>query len=154
MKPIKVQSHASLKREMMAVAKGERPAPADAGGASFASVEALLSLLTPQNRDLLTLIRKVKPESIAELAVLTERTQSSLTRTLGKLEAAGFVHLPSVNGRKRPTAVRSLRINIDPVAQDDTRDDGRMSETQIAAIRTMEPQQFTPTRSLRKVVGK
>ena len=38
-------------------------------------------------------IRDKKPQSIAELADLTGRAQPNLTRTLGKLEAIGFVRL-------------------------------------------------------------
>jgi len=120
MKHIKIQGHALLREEMRAIARGEKPAPKGAGGTSFDSVEALLRLLTPQNRELMATIRDKKPQSIAELAALTGRAQPNLTRTLGKLEAVGFVHLKSVNRRKIPTtAVRSLRINIDPFSQND-----------------------------------
>ncbi|MGA7950821.1 MAG: MarR family transcriptional regulator [Thiobacillaceae bacterium] len=120
MKQVKIQGHASLREEMKAVARGERPAPKDAGGMSFDSVEALLRLLTPQNRELLAVIRDKKPQSIAELAELTGRAQPNLTRTLGKLEAVGFVRFKSVNRRKVPTAsVHSLRIKIDPFSQND-----------------------------------
>ncbi|MHB8743891.1 MAG: HVO_A0114 family putative DNA-binding protein [Sulfuricaulis sp.] len=120
MKHFKVQSHKSLKEEMKAVARGGRSAPKNAAGTSFESVDALLRLLTPQNRRLLAIIRDKKPQSIAELAELTGRAQPNLTRTLGKLEAVGFVLLKSINRRKVPTtAVRSLRINIDPFSQND-----------------------------------
>jgi len=52
--------------------------------------------------------------------VLTGRAQPNLTRTLGKLEVIGFVHLKNVDRRKVPTAtVHSLRINIDPFSQND-----------------------------------
>jgi predicted transcriptional regulator len=120
MKRVKIQGHASLREEMKAVARGKKKAPKDAGGISFDSVEALLRLLTPQNRELLAVIRDKKPQSIAELAELTGRAQPNLTRTLGKLEAVGFVRLKSVNRRKIPTAaIRSLRINIDPFSQND-----------------------------------
>ena len=120
MKHFKIQSHASLRNEMKAVARGKKPAPKDAGGISFDSVEALMRLLTPRNRELLAVIRDKRPQSIAELAELTGRAQPNLTRTLGKLEAIGFVHLESVNRRKIPTAaIRSLRINIDPFSQND-----------------------------------
>jgi predicted transcriptional regulator len=119
-KHFKVQSHALLREEMKAVARGERPAPKDAGGTTFDSVEALLRLLTPQNRELLAVIRDKKPQSIAELSELTGRAQPNLTRTLGKLEAVGFVRMKSVDRRKVPTTtVRSLRINIDPFSQND-----------------------------------
>ena len=120
MKQVKIQGHATLRKEMKAVARGDKAAPKDAGGISFDSVEALLRLLTPQNRALLAVIRDKKPQSIAELAELTGRAAPNLTRTLGKLEAIGFVRLTSVNRRKIPTtAVRSLKINIDPFSQND-----------------------------------
>ena len=57
MKHFKIQGHASLRKEMKAVARGERLAPKDAWGTTFDSVEALLRLLTPQNRELLAIIR-------------------------------------------------------------------------------------------------
>ena len=120
MKQVKIQGHAALRKEMKAVARGNKAAPRDAGGISFDSVDALLRLLTPQNRALLAVIRDKKPQSIAELAELTGRAAPNLTRTLGKLEAIGFVRLTSVNRRKIPTAaVRSLKINIDPFSQND-----------------------------------
>jgi predicted transcriptional regulator len=91
MKPIKIQSLASLEQEMKAVARGERPAPADAAQPSFNSVAAVMDLLTPDNLRLLAVIRDRKPRSIAELAQLTGRAQPNLTRTLAKLEGAGFI---------------------------------------------------------------
>jgi predicted transcriptional regulator len=120
MKQVKIQGHAALRKEMKAVARGEKTAPKNPGGISFDSVDALLRLLTPQNRALLAVIRDKKPQSIAELAELTGRAQPNLTRTLGKLEAIGFVRFTSVNRRKIPmAAVRSLKINIDPFSQND-----------------------------------
>lgn len=120
MKHFKIQGHASLRKEMKAVARGERLAPKDAGRTTFDSVETLLRLLTPQNRELLAIIRDKKPQSIAELAELTGRAQPNLTRTLGKLAAIGFVRLKNVDRRKVPTTtVHSLRINIDPFSQND-----------------------------------
>jgi predicted transcriptional regulator len=53
MKHAKVQSLRSLREEMKAVARGERPAPAEASKPSFNSVEAVVRLLTPDNRRLL-----------------------------------------------------------------------------------------------------
>ena len=120
MKHVRIQSHASLREEMKAVARGQRKAPKHAAGMSFDSVGALMRLLTPQNRELLAVIRDKKPQSIAELAQLTGRAQPNLTRTLGKLEAIGFVRFKNVERRKVPTTiVHSLRINIDPFSQND-----------------------------------
>ena len=108
MKHFKIQGHASLRKEMKAVARGERLAPKDAGGTTFDSVEALLRLLTPQNRALLAIIRDKKPQSIAELAELTGRAQPNLTRTLGKLASIGFVRLTNIDRRKVPTTTVSF----------------------------------------------
>ena len=82
MKHTKIQSLRSLREEMKAVARGERPAPADANKPSFNSVEAVVRLLTPDNRRLLALIRDRKPRSVAELVTMTGGAQPTLTRTL------------------------------------------------------------------------
>ena len=81
----RIMSHNELRNEMIAVAKGEKKAPADAHEQSFESVEALMRLLTPENRELLAIIRDRKPQSIAELAQLSGRAAPNLTRTLSKL---------------------------------------------------------------------
>ena len=117
----RIQSLKSLREEMKAVARGERPAPADAARTSFNSTEALVRLLTPGNRALLALIRDRKPESVAALAKLSGRAQPNLTRTIAKLEAAGLVAIV-VAGRKRGlrAVVSKLRVEIDPYSNRDT----------------------------------
>lgn len=91
----------SLRDEMKAVARGRKPVPADAARPSFNSVEALVRLLTPENRQLLSLIRARKPESMTELREWTGRAQPNLSRTLAKLEAAGLVTMKPGNGRHK-----------------------------------------------------
>lgn len=104
----------------MAVARREKAAPKDAAAPSFNSIDALIRLLTPENRELLATIRDRKPQSISELAEITGRAQPNLTRTLAKLEAVGFVRMRIVNRRKVPTAsVRTLHVEIDPFSQND-----------------------------------
>ncbi|HUZ72698.1 MAG TPA: MarR family transcriptional regulator [Patescibacteria group bacterium] len=120
MKEVKIQSHAGLRKEMKAVATGKMAAPKDAADMSFDSVETLLRLLTPKNRELLAVIRDRKPQSVAELAKMTGRKPPNVLRTLGKLEAVGFIRMKTVNHRKVPTAaVHALRISIDPFSQND-----------------------------------
>ena len=120
MTSVKIQSHASLRKEMVAVAKGEIPAPKNASGISFESVEALMRLLTPENRALLAVIRDSKPPSIAELAELVGRKPPNVTRTLGKLVAIGFVRMETVRRRKVPVvAIRPFRISVDPFSDND-----------------------------------
>ena len=120
MTTFKIQSLRSLREEMKAVARGERPAPADAARPSFNSVDALIRLLTPENRRLLALIRDRKPGSVAELVQLTGRAQPNLTRTLAKLEAAGFIRMKAVGRRKAPSAaIKKIVVEIDPFSQRD-----------------------------------
>lgn len=120
MKRYKIQSLASLEEEMRAVARGERPAPADAAKPSFNSVDALVRLLTPENRRLLALIRDRKPGSVSELVQMTGRAQPNLTRTLAKLEAAGFITMKSVGRRKAPSAaIKKIVVAIDPFSETD-----------------------------------
>lgn len=116
----KVQSLRGLRAEMKAVARGERPAPADAGRASFNSIEAVVRLLTPENRRLLAIIRDHKPASIAALAAMTGRAEPNLARTLAKLEAAGLVVMKSAGRRRVPTVtIKRIVVEIDPYRERD-----------------------------------
>jgi len=116
----KVQSLRSLREEMKAVARGERPAPADARKPSFNSVDALVRLLTPENRQLLALIRDRKPQSVAELVEMSGRAQPNLTRTLAKMASAGFITMKAVGRRKAPiVAVKKIVVEIDPYSDRD-----------------------------------
>lgn len=105
---------------MIAVARGERKAPADAAKPSFNSVNTVVRLLTAQNRVLLAVIRDRKPKSVAELVEMTGRAQPNLTRTLAKLEAAGFITMKAVGRRKAPsTAIKKIVVEIDPFSDHD-----------------------------------
>ena len=116
----KVQNLRSLREEMKAVARGERPAPADAGKPSFNSVDAVVRLLTPENRQLLALIRDRKPQSVAELVEMSGRAQPNLTRTLAKMASAGFITMKTVGRRKAPSvAVKKIVVEIDPYSDRD-----------------------------------
>jgi predicted transcriptional regulator len=116
----KIQSLDGLEAEMLAVARGEKPAPSDAALPSFESVDVLIRLLTPENRRLLKTIRDARPRSIAELERLTGRKGPNLLRTLGKLAAIGLVQLREEGRRTVPTVlVGKLRVEIDPYAMND-----------------------------------
>ena len=117
----RIQNLRELRDEMKAVARGQKPVPADAARPSFNSVEALVRLLTPENRWLLSLIRDRKPESMAELREWTGRAQPNLSRTLAKLEAAGLVTMKPGNGRRKipQVRVRKITVEIDPCGGQD-----------------------------------
>lgn len=112
----KVQSWAAFKDDLRKAARGQG-APADAGGLVVESVDALLRLLTTDNRELLRIIRDEHPPSIAALSKLTHRAQPNLARTLGKLEAAGLVTFRQEGKRRVPVALaRKFRVEVDPFA--------------------------------------
>lgn len=116
----KIQSFQALIGDMRSVAKGKRRAPKDAGGISFNSAEAIVRLLTPENRQLLAAIRDKAPQSIQELADLTGRAQPNLTRTLAKLEAVGLVKA-RLKGRKKVLTLQAKKVvfEIDPCSDQD-----------------------------------
>jgi predicted transcriptional regulator len=117
----KVQSLRSLRNEMKAVARGERPAPSDAAKPSFNSVDAVARLLTPENRELLAIIRDRKPQSVTELVQMSGRAQPNLTRTLAKMEAAGFITMKAVGRRRKApsVAIKKIVVEIDPYSDRD-----------------------------------
>ena len=117
---MKIQRMNDLEAEMRKVARGEITAPADAALPSVDSTEALIRLLTPDNRSLLRTIRDAKPQSVAELARLTNRAESNLLRTLGKLEAFGLLEMQTIDRRRVPTTnIGKLHLDIDPYAMSD-----------------------------------
>lgn len=110
---MKIQSMQNLKKEMLSVVRGEMKAPVGASLPSFESVEAVVRLLTPENRHLLAIIEKKKPESIADLARLVKRAEPNVSRTLGKLEAYGFVRLLQGVGKAKIPEVLIHRLTVD-----------------------------------------
>lgn len=116
----RIQGHQALKQEMKAVARGERIASRDSNRPSVESADVLLRILTPENRRLLRLIRDEHPESVADLARRSRRSEPNLLRTLAKLEAIGLIEMQASGRRKRPVShVNILRVEIDPFSQND-----------------------------------
>ena len=59
----------------------------------FASMKALSETLSDPNRELLALIAEQHPGSLSELAELSGRAVSSISRTLKRMEGLGLVQL-------------------------------------------------------------
>ncbi len=104
-----------LKTEILSVARGTHRAPHDAGQASFESIEAVVRLLTPENRHLLSMIDEKRPSSVAELARLVGRAEPNVSRTLSKLVESGFVRLQPGSGKAKvpEVIIRHLTIDMD-----------------------------------------
>lgn len=73
----------------------------------FDSWRQLASVLSDENRQLLRLIRESEPRTVMELAQLSGRAASNLSRTLRMLESYGLVilHRRSESRAVRPEAL-------------------------------------------------
>jgi predicted transcriptional regulator len=78
-----------------------------------ASPEAMVKLLSEENLALLHLIATRRPDSVRELAQLTHRKESNLSRTLKRLHEAGIVDFEEGAGRTRAPRLVARRVTLD-----------------------------------------
>jgi predicted transcriptional regulator len=102
---IGIASREAIKARTIAIANGElRPSP-DAPRIWFSSLESLAKVLSEKNMLLLDMIRRSRPASIAELAQLSGRAVSNLSRTLHNMERFGLIELRKSDGRTAPVVL-------------------------------------------------
>jgi predicted transcriptional regulator len=82
-----------FKRRTIAIAKGEYKPSKDEPKIWFESVQSFAQVLSDDNRLLLHIIMERKPQSLGELAELTGRKKSNLSRTLHTMAGYGIVDL-------------------------------------------------------------
>lgn len=90
---IGIASRAQMKARTIAVARGEHKRAADEPKVWFTSMESLAQVLSTRNTLLLELIRRARPASLKELAALSGRAVSNLSRTLRTMERYRLVTL-------------------------------------------------------------
>ena len=79
----------------------------------FTSPEALRRFLTPKRLELIRLVRKRRPSSINQLAVLAHRDFKRVYEDIMSLSEAGLVDLAKDKGRnKAPRVADELRLEI------------------------------------------
>jgi predicted transcriptional regulator len=101
---IGIASRQQMKARTLAVARGEHKPGADEPKVWFTSMESLAQILSSKNTLLLELIRRARPASLKELAELSGRHVSNLSRTLRTMERYRLVTLKeSENGTLVPT---------------------------------------------------
>ncbi|MGL6171865.1 MAG: helix-turn-helix domain-containing protein [Vibrio sp.] len=69
----------------------------------FDSLKSVANVLSKENRQLLKVIDEQQPRSVTELAALTGRAVSNVSRTLKTLDGLGIVCLTRVSGQVKPT---------------------------------------------------
>ena len=88
-----IASYEEMKARTMAVARGERRVAANEPKVWFTSTESFAKVLSAGNRELLRVISEKAPGSLDELARITGKAKSNLSRTLRTMEGYGLVRL-------------------------------------------------------------
>jgi predicted transcriptional regulator len=108
-----IASYEDMKARTMAVARGERRIAPDEPKVWFTSTESFAKVLSAGNRDLLRIIVEKAPSSLDELAQITGRAKSNLSRTLKTMAGYGLVQLErGERGRIIPKVTHD-RVELD-----------------------------------------
>ena len=108
-----IANYEEMKARTMAVARGERRVAPGEPKVWFSSTESFAKVLSASNRELLRVIAAKAPRSLDELARLTGKAKSNLSRTLRRMEGYGLVRLErGERGRIAPKVVHD-RIELD-----------------------------------------
>lgn len=86
-------SQKEIRERTLAIACGEYKPKPDDPKIWFTSIRSLAEVLSDANQALLQIIKEKHPHSIRELAKMTGRQSSNLSRTLRTLSSYGFVKL-------------------------------------------------------------
>jgi len=113
-----IASYEEMKARTLAIARGKlKPRPGDPK-VWFPSMESLAKVLSAKNRELLRVIAERAPRSLEELAVLTGRRESNLSRTLKSLESYGVVKLLRGPRGRVVARVHAKRISLEVLLLD------------------------------------
>jgi len=107
-----IADYEEMKARTMRITRGEeKPAPSDPK-VWFTSTESFAKVLSAGNRELLRIIAEKAPASLEELAEITGRAGSNLSRTLKTMESYGLVRLEPGHGRKLAPKVVHDRVEL------------------------------------------
>lgn len=101
-----------FKRRTIAIAKGEYKPGKNEPKIWFESVQSFAQVLSDDNRLLLHIIMERKPRSLGELAELTGRKKSNLSRTLHTMAGYGIVDLVRNRTRELVPSVKVTRFDL------------------------------------------
>ena len=110
---IGIASYNSMKERTLEIARGRHKPSKDDPSVWFTSVESFAKVLSERNRELLALIAKEKPASLTELAALSGRNKSNLSRTLKTMSKYGLVELTDGQRGKMIPRVPYDRVKLD-----------------------------------------
>ncbi len=109
---IGIASYEDMKERTLQIARGQRKVKRGEPKVWFTSIESFAKVLSEKNRALLTLIHEHQPQSLTELARLSGREKSNLSRTLKTMEHYGLVSMKRGPGGSVVPRVPYSRIEI------------------------------------------
>lgn len=101
---IGIATEGELQQRSVDIAAGRRRRQRGEPRIWFTSMRAAAEVLSEKNRELLRILAEEQPESVQELAELTGRAESNLSRTLKTLAGYGLVRLERNAKNVRPVA--------------------------------------------------
>jgi predicted transcriptional regulator len=108
---IGIMPQEKIRERILAIARGDyKPKPSEPK-VWFTSMKSLAEVLSDDNRALLKVITKTKPESISALAESTGRKPGNLSRTLKTMSNYGIVDLKREKNHVRPV-VKATEFRI------------------------------------------
>jgi predicted transcriptional regulator len=108
-----IATYEDMKARTLAVARGERRVARDEPKVWFTSTESFAKVLSAGNRELLRIIAEKAPGSLDELAQITGKAKSNLSRTLRTMAGYGLVRLErGERGRIAPKVTHD-RVELD-----------------------------------------
>ena len=108
-----IASYEDMKARTMAVARGEQRIAPEEPKVWFTSTKSFAKVLSAGNRELLRVIAEKAPSSLDELARITGKAKSNLSRTLRTMEGYGLVRLErGERGRITPKVMHD-RVELD-----------------------------------------
>ena len=108
-----IMSREEFKQRTISVAKGEYKPRRDEPKIWFESLQSFAQLLSDDNRVLLQVIEEHKPNSLRELAEMTGRKRSILSRTLHTMANYGIVELVQRPTRELTPIVRATHFKLE-----------------------------------------
>jgi predicted transcriptional regulator len=99
---IGIASYKDIKKHTISIAKGEHKPTSNEPTIWFDSIESMAQVLSSKNQELLKKIRDNNPQSLAELASISGRHVSNLSRTLKNMEKYGIIELDKKNDTVKP----------------------------------------------------
>jgi predicted transcriptional regulator len=107
-----IMSRTDYRKRTLAIARGEHAPKPGEPKTWFESLRSMSEVLSNDNQELLRMIVEKKPQSLAELEMLSGRNKGNLSRTLKTLERYGIVALHKTDHRLVPE-VRATDFRVE-----------------------------------------